>query len=201
MDHGNTRLKKYAYSGIDDKRQITGVFTVTLDGCVHPPQLIYQSTKSACLPSTSLPSTTFPSDWHVTSTPNHRENESTTKYYIQKILSSYLSKKRMEPKLSSDQQALCIFDNFGGQLTNDVLQMLEDTHVNIVIVPPNCRDCLQPLDLSVNKSAKDFLKSNFQQWYSDIIFDQQDDGSPLQPITFPMYVMKPPGGHWSKEFY
>ena len=29
----------------------------------------------------------------------------------------------------------------------------------------------------------------------------QDDGSPLQPITFPMHVMKPLGGYWLKEFY
>ena len=67
-----------------------------------------------------------------------------------------------------------------------------------MFVPPNCTDRLQ---LSINKSAKDFVKSKFQQWYSDQIFDQQDDGSPLQPITFPMHVMKPLGGHWLKEFY
>jgi len=68
--------------------------------------------------------------------------------------------------------------------------MLEDIHVDIVFVPPNCTDRLLPLDLNINKSAKGFLKIKFQQWYSDQIFDQQDGGYPLQPITFPMHVTK-----------
>ena len=64
--------------------------------------------------------------------------------------------KRQELNLAQDYHALCIFDNFKGQLTNDVLQLLERNHIDIVFVPPNCTDHLQPLDLSVNKSAKDF---------------------------------------------
>ena len=71
---------------------------------------------------------------------------------------------------------------------------------HIMFVSPNCMERLQPLDLSNNKSAKEFIKSKFQQWYADQIFDQQDDGSPLQPITFPLHVMKPLGGSWLKEF-
>jgi len=60
--------------------------------------------------------------------------------------------------------------------------MLDDIHINIVFIPPYCKDHLQ------------------QHWYLDQIFEQQDDGSPLQPITSPMHVMKPLGGHWLKEF-
>ena len=37
--------KKVSIAGQDDKRQITGVFTVTLDGQFLPPQLIYQGTR------------------------------------------------------------------------------------------------------------------------------------------------------------
>ena len=71
--------KKVSLAGIDDKRQITGVFAVTLDGNFLPPQLIYQGTTSSCLPRVKCPS-----DWHVTHSPNHWANESTTKDYIQK---------------------------------------------------------------------------------------------------------------------
>ena len=48
-----------------------------------------------------------------------------------------------------------------------------------VFVPPNCTDMLQLLDLSVNKSAKDYLKSRFQPWYSDQIFEQHNDSTSL----------------------
>ena len=121
---------------------------MTLDGCLLPPQLLYQSTTSACLPST-----TFPSGWYVTC-----HLISGQMRVLQRIifLSPYLSKKQMELKCSSDQWALCIFDNFKGQLTDDVLQMLEDIHIDIVFVPLNFTDRLQFLDLSVNKSAKHF---------------------------------------------
>ncbi len=36
----------------------------------------------------------------------------------------------------------------------------------IVVVPANCTDRLQPLDVSLNKSAKEFLRK-FHEWYAD----------------------------------
>ena len=136
----------------------------------------------------------------MTSSPNHWANEITTKDYIEKILNPYLIHKRAKLNLASNQHALCIFDNFKGQLTDEVLKLLEDSHIDIVFVPPNCTDMLQPLDLSVNKSAKDYLKSRFQQWYSDQIFQQQNDTS-LQPVKFPMQVMRPLGAQWIFDFF
>ena len=50
--------KKVSIAGIDDKRQITAVFTVTLDGQFLPVQLIYQGSTKACLPRVK-----FPTDW------------------------------------------------------------------------------------------------------------------------------------------
>jgi len=47
--------------------------------------------------------------------------------------------------------------HFHGQFTETILGMLEENNVYMVIVPANCTDHLQPLDLSVNKAAKEFL--------------------------------------------
>ena len=187
--------KKISIAGQDDKRQITGVFTVTLDGQFLPPQLIYQGTTAACLPRTK-----FPTDWHVTCSPNHWANEATTKEYIRRIINPYIKKKRQELKLADNHHSLCIFNNFKGQLTDDVLQLLEENYIDVAFVPPNCTDRLQPLDLSINKSAKDFFKAKFQQWYSDQIFEQQKDDVPLEPVTFPMHMMKPLGAQWLIQF-
>ena len=68
--------------------------------------------------------------------------------------------------LPANQSSLCIFDNFKAQLTAEVLELLKINHVETVFVPPNCTDQLQPLDLSVNKPAKDFLRKKFEQWYA-----------------------------------
>ena len=60
--------------------------------------------------------------------------------------------------LPANQSSLCIFDNFKAQLTAQVLELLKSNHGETVFVPPSCIDQLQPLDLSANKSAKDFYK-------------------------------------------
>ena len=184
-------------AGIDDKCQITAVLTVSLDGNYLPVQLIFQGKTSA-----SLPRAKPPSGWHVTCTDKHWANEETTKDHIKKIVVPYLTKKKAQLKLANDQRALCIFYNFKGQLTDDVLQLLERNNIDIVFVPAHCTDRLQPLDLSVNKPAKDFLRDKFQMWHSDQIFDQlQDDLSPVaEPVvTFPLNVMKPLVLQWMED--
>ena len=79
--------------------------------------------------------------------------------------------------------------------------VLEQSFIDVFFVPQDCHDQLQLLDLSVNKLAKDFLRGKFQHWYSDKTFEQHEDGSTLQPVTFPMHVMKPLGANWLMEFY
>ena len=61
------------------------------------------------------------------------------------------------------QPALIIFDVFRGQTVPEVLELLEENHIYVVFVPSNCTDKLQPLDLSVNKPAKDHLWQKFHK--------------------------------------
>ncbi len=97
-----------------------------------------------------------------------------------------MQRKRAELKLPSDQPALAIFDVFKGQQTESVLEMLEANNILVVSVPANCTDRLQPMDLSVNKSAKDFMRGKFRDWYSDQVTDwrQGDDNSRPQDVYY-----------------
>ena len=58
------------------------------------------------------------------------------------------------------------FDNFTAQCTDRVLQLLEDNNIDTVFVPAICTGELQPMDLSMNKSVKGFLRTKFQEWYA-----------------------------------
>ena len=153
--------KKVPIAGGDDKRQITIVFGISLDGFFLPPQLIYQGKSPNCLPQIR-----FPCEWYIMYTPNHWANEQTTVDYVQKIILPYISRKKKEMNLPANQSSMCIFDNFKAQLTAQVLELLKSNHVETVFVPPNCTDQLQPFDLSVNKPAKDFLRKKFEEWYA-----------------------------------
>ena len=84
---------------------------------------------------------------------------------------------------------MCIFDNFKAQLTAEVLHLLKSNQVETIFIPANCTDQLKPLDLGVNKPAKDFLRSKFEQWYAQQAYNQ---GTEL-PIKFPLSTMKPLG--------
>ena len=85
----------------------------------------------------SLPSYIFPSDWHPTFTANHWANEETTKQYIKRIILPYVKAKREELGLSSDYPAVAIYDVFKGQMTEQVLKLLEDNNIYTLRVPAN----------------------------------------------------------------
>uniref|UniRef100_A0A1X7V5T4 DDE-1 domain-containing protein n=1 Tax=Amphimedon queenslandica TaxID=400682 RepID=A0A1X7V5T4_AMPQE len=97
------------------------------------------------------------------------------KDYIIKILVPYLSEKRQQLGLSVRHRALVIYNKFRAQCTPAILALLEENDIDIVTVPANCTDRLQPLDVSVNKAAKDFLRDKFHKWYAEQIQKQMSD--------------------------
>jgi hypothetical protein len=80
------------------------------------------------------------------------------------------------------------------------LYALKSENLVYVTIPPKCTDKLQPMDLSVNKSAKDFLKAQFQNWYAEQVVTYIDNNSDkveavekmihvlsLKPLSLKMY--------------
>ena len=54
--------------------------------------------------------------------------------------------------------ALVIINNFKGQVTDEVSSLLDVNDIDVCLLPPNCTDRLQLMDISVNRPAKVFLK-------------------------------------------
>ena len=118
--------------------------------------------------------------------------------YLDNIIIPYVQKERISLGLSCDHCALVLFDVFKGQCTSKVLKKLEDNNILYVTVPNNRR--LQPLDLLVNKPAKGFLRSKFQQWYGTEICQQLDKGM-TEEVDMRMSVMKPLAAQWVVELH
>ena len=187
--------KRVEIIGKEDKRQITAVFAGTYTGDFLPIQLVYQGKTPRCLPSFQ-----FPSDWHATYSANHWSNEETMTDYFNKIILPYITDKRNQLNLSSNHPALLIFDNFKGQCTQDILKLLDTNNIDVVIIPPNCTDRLQPLDLSVNKPAKEYLRDKFQNWYASQIQRQLQAGK-QEPVDLRLSLVKPLGAKWMVDFH
>ena len=97
-------------------------------------------------------------------------------------------------------------DNFKGQITDQIVQLLSDNNVHVVLIPPNCTDQLQPMDLSVNKPAKEFLRSKFSDWYSEQVCQQIDDVEDigkveLVPVDLRLVVMRELSAQWLVEIF
>ena len=65
-------------------------------------------------------------------------------------------------------------DNFKGQITPSATDLMESNDIHVCLLPPNTTDQLQPMDLSMNKPAKDFLKRCFEDWYAEQVTTQPD---------------------------
>ena len=115
------------------------------------------------------------------------------------ILKNFVSihcKEKSELKLDDTHPVLVIFDSFKAQTTDQVLKLLEDNHIYSIMVLPNCTDRLQPMDISVNKAAKHFLREQFQTWYSNEVLNQFTKKL-MTPVDLNILsVMKPLGAQW-----
>jgi len=107
--------------------------------------------------------------------------------------------KRKE-QLAADYPALVLFDTFKGQCTNEVYRLFDQNNILYVIIPANCTDKLQPLDLSFNKAAKDFLRKQFQQWYGRIISQQLADRI-CEEVDLRLSRMKPISAMWAINYF
>ena len=77
--------------------------------------------------------------------------------YIQKIIVLYVEKMRQNLTLGVNYPALLLFDNFKAQCTQELLTLLDENLINVLLIPLNCTDRLQPMDISVNKPANHFF--------------------------------------------
>ena len=187
-EEGSKRVEVVAK---DDKRQITAVFAGSAVGDFLPPQLIYEGKTDRCLPQYD-----FPEAWHITKTAKHWSNEQTMIDYFNEVILPYIKEKRSVLRLNSDQPALLIFNNFKAQCTSSFLKLIDEHNVNVALIPPNCTDRLQPLDLSVNKAAKDHLRSQFREWYAKEVCSQLDGHAESKGVDLRLSVLKPLGAAW-----
>ena len=72
--------------------------------------------------------------------------------------------------MRDDQKSLIIMD------TDVIHKLCQKNNCIIVIVPHNLTNVFQPLEISVNRSAKNFLTNQYNQWFSERVAAQLSRG-------------------------
>lgn len=93
------------------------------------------------------------------------------------------------------QKALLIFDVFRGQTTQRFSESLASSNICVTKVPPNMTHLYQPLDLTVNKFAKDFMKKKFSEWFTRQMDQALENRQELEDvdIDYRLSILKPWG--------
>ena len=123
------------------------------------------------------------------------------KEYVEAVILPYISRQKADLKLPDEQGSLLIFDNFKTQITSSILTLLDSHYISVVLIPANCStDRLQPMDLSVNKAAKDFLHSQFTDWYAqEICSNLEEEDSSI--VDLKLSRIKPLHAQWLVALY
>ena len=118
-----------------------------------------------------------------------------------KILLPYVTKTREELNPPPRQSCLVIFDRFKAQCTSTVLHVLEESNILVALVPAHCTDRLQPIDIAVNKSVREFLRAEFHNyWYSKQVCKQLEESKDdVQPVDLCLTIVKPLSATWIKN--
>ena len=110
---------------------------------------------------------------------------------------------RTDLLLSEDQAWILIADAFKAQWTDNVKEIVSDTHEFMKGVPNSWTKYFKPLDLSTNRSSKSHLRKSAQTWYSKQIQQQILSGKHPHEIKVDMRisVIKPLHAKWIVQFY
>ena len=94
-------------------------------------------------------------------------------------------------------------DVFRGHITDSVISLLTDNNIHYVLVPNNMTQLFQPLDLTVNKHCKSYLKRLFSEWYAQQIENQLSLGKKVEEIEieFRLTTLKLLHAKWLVEYY
>ena len=94
-------------------------------------------------------------------------------------------------------------DIFIGKMTSKVLDSYMSHNIYVINVPANMIKYYQPLDLTVNREARRFLKRKFVDWYSSQVPNQLQEGKSLKSVQVPQKVLiiNPIHAGWLVEFY
>ena len=94
-------------------------------------------------------------------------------------------------------------NTFKRQDNNEVAKLCRKNNCVLIIVSHNLTNKFQPLDITVNKPAKSFIKDKYNMWYSEQVAKQLSECKALVDVEVSLNLseIKPLHGKWIHEMY
>ena len=134
-----------------DKRHLTVVLTVTADGKMPPPMIIFEGKRSIAQqvnPPPGIVMEVQEKGWM---------NQELVHVYIERIWRPFM--EEVAEDMEMRKGSLLILDSFSAHKTPKIQETFQQADTNCVIVPSGCTPKVQPLDVSVNKPFKNILRA------------------------------------------
>lgn len=148
VDVTGTREVRVRTAGCE-KQRVTVMLCITADGRKLPPYIIFKRK--------TMPKEAFPKDVVVRVHENGWMTNELMTDWIRVVW-------RRRPGALLHLPAMLVLDAFRGHLTSEVKSALMEGGTDLVIVPGGMTSILQPLDVSVNKSFKDNIRKEYEEW-------------------------------------
>lgn len=132
-----------------EKRHITVVLAVAGSGDVLPPMIIFKGKRTLDLKA--------PKGWLIAVQEKAWMDETLMLRWINEIYLPFTGRER----------SLLVMDSFRAHITDDVKKQLRRGNVVPAIIPGGCTSKLQPLDVSINKPVKSYLRRSWTEYIRD----------------------------------
>ena len=164
-------VKTVPIKGIDDKRQITSTFAISMSGEFLPIQVIYEGKSKRCLPKY-----TFPASFDATFSGNHWSNTQKSLRFFKKTVFPHFKNVQKAKGYPDEQMSLTIMDNFKGQDNDKIAKLCRKNNCALIILPHNLTNKFHPLDITVNKPVKSFINDKYNMCYTEQVAKQLNEG-------------------------
>ena len=187
-----------AITGSSFKQALTATFGITCANKFLLMELICRVKMER-----SIPRVKFHNSFSLSANEKHFSNMLESLKLLDEIVTPYIEKECANLQLRNDQPALLMIDVFSRQMTGPVIEKIRENSIELVKVPANMTQLFQPLDLTVNGSAKAFMKRKFTKWYSSFISAQLAEGKEIEDVEVPLKlpVLKPLHAKWVIDLF
>ncbi len=150
-----------------EKQQITVMLGILADGTKLPPYLILNR-------KTVPKKETFPKDVVVRASPKAWMTGELMLDWLKTVWDK-------RPGVLRRPRSMLVLDSFKGHLVDSVEESLKGKKSDMVVIPGGMTSQLQPLDVSVNKPFKDYVKDEYETWLLSSNLPLTDTGKIKKP--------------------